>query len=76
MPFYIFVKTNDILKLTRVSPVDFFKQINSMLDIENTRLRSMPKCRHYLADSLAGTLFLIIVCHRGRGGHGENNICK
>ena len=31
-----------------------------MLGIENSRLRSVPEYRHHLADSLAGTLFLIV----------------
>ena len=42
-----------------------------MLGIENSRLRSVPEYRHHLADSLAGTLFLI-VNPRGCGEHGEN----
>lgn len=31
-----------------------------MLGIENSRLRSVPEYRHYIAHSLAGTLFLIV----------------
>jgi len=31
-----------------------------MLGIENSRLKSVPEYRHYIAHSLAGTLFLIV----------------
>lgn len=78
MVFYISRKTDDILKLTGVSLEGFFKQTQSMLGIENSRLRSVPEYRHCLAHSLAENLFLI-VHRRGRGeNHNEshNNFCK
>lgn len=70
MVFYISRKTDDILKLTGVSLEGFFKQTQSMLGIENSRLRSVPKYRHYIARSLAENLFLIN-SHRGRGERRE-----
>ena len=57
MVFYISRKTDDILKLTGVSLEGFFKQTQSMLGIENSRLRSVPEYRHQFARSLAVTLF-------------------
>ena len=66
MVFYISRKTDDILKLTGVSLEGFFKQTQSMLGIENSRLRSVPEYRHCLADSLA-----VIVHHRGSEGETE-----
>ena len=34
--------------------------MESMLDIENSRLRSVPEYRHHIAHSLAENLFLIV----------------
>ncbi len=70
MVFYISRKTDDILKLTGVSLEGFFKQVQSMLGIENTILRSVPEYRHQFARSLAENLFLIN-SHRGREAHRE-----
>ena len=43
--------------------------MQSMLGIENSRLRSVPEYRHHLADSLAVT-----VHHRGRGERREKQM--